>query len=110
LGVVGSLLGLAHRWFWRHCEENMVCLTYLIGVAMLPQWFRDGGISISKFLFWNLLPLLLWLGFSWMAGQRRVPGYSVLLPRQSHIRLISFDPKDQHGMACAPAHSEQPSV
>jgi hypothetical protein len=87
MSIVGSLLGLAHRIFWRHVQNNMVALFYLVGIAMLPQWYRDGGISISKFLFWNLSPLILWLGLSWLCGPRLMPGYSRMLPRGSQVRF-----------------------
>lgn len=88
LALVGAILGRAHHWFWKHSQDNMVALFYLVGLAMLPQWFRDGGISISKFLFWNLTPLLLWLGLTWLQGGRILPGYSVSLPPGTRIRII----------------------
>ena len=86
--IVGAMLGLAHRWFWTHLQNNMVALFYLVGIAMLPQWYRDGGISISKFLFWNLSPLVLWLVLTWMLKGGFVPGHSVLLPAGSRIRFV----------------------
>jgi oligosaccharide repeat unit polymerase len=89
MGLVGALLGRAHRWFWQHSNNNLVALFYLVSLAMLPQWFRDGGISIAKFLLWSWLPLLLWLGFTWLLGRRQVPGYSVFLPGDTRIRLIN---------------------
>jgi hypothetical protein len=88
MGIAGSLLGLAHRWFWRHCEDNMVALFYLVGLAMLPQWFRDGGISISKFLFWNLSPVVLWQIGTWFCGPRLMPGYSRILPRGTQVQTF----------------------
>ena len=88
MGLVGVFLGRAHRWFWQHSSNNMAVLFYLIGLALLPQWFRDGGISIARFLLWNWLPLLVWLGLTWLLGQRQVPGYSVILPSHTLIRLI----------------------
>jgi hypothetical protein len=87
--AVGGLLGAFHRWFWRHNDNNMVALCYLIGLAMIPQWYRDGGISIAKFVFWNLSPLALWLGLTWLLGRRLVPVASVLLPRGARVRLIN---------------------
>jgi hypothetical protein len=86
--AVGSILGLAHRWFWRHVQNNMAALVYLISMAMLPQWYRDGGISISKFLFWNLSPLVLWTGIAWLCGPRLVPGQSLILGRHTRVRLL----------------------
>lgn len=88
LSIVGCLLGLAHRWFWRHEQNNFAALFYLIGIAMLPQWYRDGGISISKFLFWNFLPLLLWWGISWLCGPRFVAAYDCILPHGARIRTL----------------------
>jgi hypothetical protein len=90
MGLAGALLGMAHRWFWKHAGDNMASLFYLVGLAMLPQWFRDGGISIAKFLFWNLSPLALWLALSWLLGRRSVAEYSVLLPRNTRARLVSM--------------------
>jgi len=86
--IVGGLLGLAHRWFWRHSEDNMVALFYLVGLAMLPQWFRDGGISIAKFLFWNLAPLVLWRMLAWVFTGLVIPGGSVVLPAGVGLRLV----------------------
>ena len=92
MSVVGVLLGLAHRWFWNHNNSNAVALCYLIGLAMVPQWYRDGGISIAKFLFWNLSPPLLWLVLAWLMGRRLVPVSSVLLPPGARLRLITAGP------------------
>ena len=89
LGIAGLLLGFTHRWFWRNSGNPWRSLVYLVGLAMLPQWFRDGSISIAKFLFWNLSPLLLWAGISWLMGSRLAPSYSVLLPRGAKLALVS---------------------
>ena len=89
MGLVGGLLGWAHRWFWAHSHVNMASLFYLIGLAMLPQWFRDGGISISKFLFWNLIPLFLWLGLTWLSGERLVRCQEIIVPGGTRLRLIN---------------------
>lgn len=86
--VTGVLLGLAHRWFWRNSGDPWRSLVYLVGLAMLPQWFRDGSISIAKFLFWNLSPLLIWACISWLMGSRLAPAYSVLLPRGAKLALV----------------------
>jgi hypothetical protein len=88
VGIVGTLLGLAHRWFWNIADKNNIAaLVYMMGLPMCIQWFRDGGISIAKFVFWNLSPLLLWVVLTWLLGQRRVPAYSVLLPRGAVLRF-----------------------
>ena len=86
--VVGAILGFLHRWFWRHSGNNMAALCYLIGLAMLPQWYRDGGISIAKFVFWNLSPLLLWIGLTWILNGCQTRARSILLPRFARIRLV----------------------
>ena len=91
VSIVGCLLGLAHRWFWRHSQNNLAALFYLIGIAMLPQWYRDGGISISKFLFWNFLPLFLWMGISWLCGPRWVAVYDSVLPAGAELQVLPSD-------------------
>lgn len=91
MGLAGAASGIAHRWFWRHANENVSGLFYLIGLAMLPQWFRDGNISIAKFLFWNLLPLVVWLGLTWLTGKRLIPAYSIVLPQSQVFRLASTE-------------------
>ena len=85
--IVGCLLGLAHRWYWRNVQNNIGVMIYCVGIAMLPQWYRDGGISIAKFLFWNLSPLIVWMGITWLLGPKLVPSYSVLLPRATRLRI-----------------------
>jgi hypothetical protein len=88
MGLAGAMLGRAHRWFWANSTNNLAALFYLVGLAMIPQWFRDGGISISKFLLWNWLPLIIWMGFTWLLGHREVPGYSVVLQGGARVRLL----------------------
>jgi hypothetical protein len=87
--VVGTFLGGMHRLFWKHINNNIFCLFYMVGLAMLPQWYRDGGISISKFLFWNLSPLFIWIFCTWLAGGKFVPTSSVLLRPGSKVKLIA---------------------
>jgi hypothetical protein len=95
MGLVGCLAGLAHRWFWRHITNNMAALFYIVGLAMLPQWYRDGGISIAKFLFWNLSPLILWLVLTWMFEGCGVPGVSHILRGGTAVRFMH--PKENVG-------------
>ena len=88
MALVGALLGWAHRWFWDHFQNALAALFYLSALAMLPQWYRDGSISIAKFVLWNWLPLGIWAGLQWMLGQRLMPGYTLLLPARSGAQLI----------------------
>jgi hypothetical protein len=88
--IAGALLGRAHRWFWRHLESGIAGLFYLSALAMLPQWYRDGSISIAKFMLWNWLPLVIWTGLSWTMGTRLVPNYSLLMPARRSIHLFPF--------------------
>jgi hypothetical protein len=97
MAVVGAILGWAHRWFWKNVNSNLPALFYLVGLAMLPQWFRDGGISISKFVFWNLSPLVLWAALAWLLGGGLIPGYSVLLRPGSRIRIIENENQQPAG-------------
>jgi hypothetical protein len=63
-------------------------MMYLVGLAMVPQWYRDGGISIFKFLLFSLLPIFVWLGMKWFLGSRRVAGYAVVVPPGTRVRIL----------------------
>jgi hypothetical protein len=93
-GVIGLLLGLAHRWFWQRAQrDNILSLFYILGLAMVAQQYRDGGIvSIAKFLLWSWLPVVVWLGSNWLVGPRLFPAQSVLLPRGTRLRLLEPAP------------------
>ena len=86
--LVGMLLGWAHGWFWKHVRNKIGVLFYLTGLAMLPQWYRDGSISIAKFMLWNWLPLIVWVTVNWALGRRLVHSYTLLLPRGAAIPVI----------------------
>lgn len=88
MGIVGSVLGFFHRRFWLNINNPMVAIFYCTAMAMLMQWYRDGGISISKFIFWNWVPLLMWMGMNWLLGQRLTPVHSVLLPAGASVRIV----------------------
>jgi hypothetical protein len=49
-----------HRWFWRGKATNFKILTYCIFVPLTVQWYRDGGISIAKFLLFTIGTVILW--------------------------------------------------
>jgi hypothetical protein len=86
--IVGGALGAAHRWFWNHTENRLGAMFYLTALAMVPQWYRDGGISIFKFLLFTLFPIVLWIATHWWLGQRLVPSFSVTFPRGTSLRAI----------------------
>jgi hypothetical protein len=56
----GGILGVAYRWFTHNQEVVHKACAFLILNAMVVQLFRDGGISIFKFLFFALVPLFVW--------------------------------------------------
>ena len=60
MSIVGSITAGMHRWFWRGEASNFKILTYCTFVPLTVQWFRDGGISIAKFMLFTIGPLLLW--------------------------------------------------
>jgi len=88
LSIVGSLLGLAHRAFWKNSNNTAGCILYLVALAMVPQWYRDGGISIAKFLLFSLTPVVIWFGMTWLMGPKLVPGYTVILPPGTTVRVV----------------------
>ncbi|UKJ73602.1 hypothetical protein [Azospirillum brasilense] len=61
--VVGLILGRLHRWFWESGFTNRYAvLFYCAFIPLSLQWYRDGNITIVKFGFFSLLPILLWIG------------------------------------------------
>jgi len=92
MACFGGIWGWFHRWFWANNGRCLSAMIYLIALAMSAQQFRDGGISIVKFLFWNLSPLILWAGVSWLLSPRLIPVYSVYLPRETRLRVIGPGP------------------
>jgi hypothetical protein len=89
LSLSGALLGRFHCSFWKHVDERLFCILYMVGGAMVPQWYRDGGVvSIAKFLFFCLVPILTWVGVKWCLGPKMVPGYTILLPPDTRLRLL----------------------
>lgn len=60
MGLVGGGLGFAFRWFARNQDVVHKACAFLIINAMVVQLFRDGGISIFKFLLFALAPLFVW--------------------------------------------------
>ena len=60
VGAAGWALGRAHRWFSRHQANAFIAFSYCGILAATIQLYRDGGISVFKFLLWLLLPILIW--------------------------------------------------
>ncbi|MGH8021653.1 MAG: O-antigen polymerase, partial [Opitutaceae bacterium] len=60
LALVGGLLGFGYRWFTLNQDVVHKACAFLIINAMIIQLFRDGGISIFKFLLFSLVPLFVW--------------------------------------------------
>jgi O-antigen polysaccharide polymerase Wzy len=105
--LAGALAGWAHRYFWSNIQNSAPCLFYLVGVAMLPQWYRDGSIiSVAKFLFFTTTPVLIWMAVKWCMGPKWIPGYTVLLPPGARLRLVRS--RDGRGLRSSPARSEIP--
>lgn len=58
--VVGYLNARAHRWFWRGEVTHFKLLCYCTYVPLTIQWYRDGGITIFKFVLMAVMPVILW--------------------------------------------------
>lgn len=74
---VGVVTARLHRWFWSGEASSFKILTYCVFAPLTLQWYRDGDISIAKFVFVTIGPLLLWLGLL------RLFRHSTALVRQS---------------------------
>jgi hypothetical protein len=60
MAVAGWVLGLVYNWFIHHQGNFYYCYLFLIVNAVIVQLYRDGGISIAKFLLFSLVPILFW--------------------------------------------------
>jgi hypothetical protein len=89
LGGLAAVLGRYHRWFWAHAGGSpLKVLWYLVVVAMLPQFYRDGGINVVKFIFWNVSPLILWAIATWILQGCRVPVEVYRSAPHSALRVV----------------------
>jgi hypothetical protein len=91
LGLVGAILGFAHRAFWANSDRAMLSLCYLSFLAISPNWFRDGGISVFKFLLWTWLPILVLPVVIWVIGHRQVPGSEIIIRRGEKLRIVQTE-------------------
>lgn len=60
MALAGWVLGLLYNWFIRNQHDFYYCFVFIIINAVIVQLFRDGGISIAKFLLFSLLPIFIW--------------------------------------------------
>lgn len=88
LGIVGWIQGSGHRYFFNKVNEPFAALFYISGLAMVTLWFRDGGISIFKFLLWTWLPFFIWRTVIWVLGGRRLPGNSIIIRPGERLRMV----------------------
>lgn len=68
MGLVGLFLGRIHRWFWANQNSPKAVMTYCMFLPLSIQWYRDGGISIAKFVLFSLMPIILWALLSRMVN------------------------------------------
>ncbi len=76
LALVGYITLRLHRWFWSGDATNFKILAYCTFLPLTMQWFRDGGISIAKFVMFAVMPLVLWqIILRMIGGNLRDPGF-----------------------------------
>jgi hypothetical protein len=92
LGIAGLILGLAHRSFWARSNLPIPSMLFITFLGVSPNWFRDGGISVFKFLMFTWLPLLLLPALTWLIEGRVVRGSSILLHGGQQLRIIQAEP------------------
>jgi hypothetical protein len=70
-----------HRWFWTGEATNFKILAYCTYLPLTMQWFRDGGISIAKFVLFAVMPLVLWqIIIRMIAGTQSNPDFQPRMP------------------------------
>lgn len=60
MALVGLILSKLHRWYWHGDATHFKILVYCTFLPLSLQWFRDGGISIAKFVLFTISPILIW--------------------------------------------------
>lgn len=78
MSIVSFVTARLHRWFWRGAASSFKALSYCIFIPLTLQWYRDGDISIAKFVFVTIGPLLAWMGIVKLlrgAGGSAVAGF-----------------------------------
>lgn len=60
LGAAGVALGIVFKLFARKQNFPRDAFAFLICNAVIVQLFRDGGITIFKFLLFTMAPVFLW--------------------------------------------------
>jgi len=88
MALAGAILGLAHRSFWARSSLPLPSMLYVSFLGIAPNWFRDGGISVFKFLMFIWLPLLLLPVVAWFLKGRVVPVRSMLLRPGERLRVV----------------------
>lgn len=95
LSLAGLLIGYAHRRFWEHNNSKLGALIYIVALAMVPQWYRDGGISVFKFLLFTITPMIVWHSMVWLLGRRYWYAYALRLPARATLRFVQSQTRDQ---------------
>ena len=99
MAIAGAILGLAHRSFWAKFNLPIPAMLYISFLGISPNWFRDGGISVFKFLMFIWLPVLILPVATWFLNGRMMPGNTIILRPGDQLRLIQSDSKKISGMA-----------
>lgn len=61
MALAGWGLGLFYNWFANNQTNVFYCFIFIMTNAVIVQLYRDGGISIAKFLLFSLLPIFVWM-------------------------------------------------
>jgi hypothetical protein len=88
MGIAGTILGFAHRFFWARTNQVLPSLFYIGLLSVSPNWFRDGGISVFKFLLWTWSPFIILPVVTWFITSRPVPGTSIIVRKGERLRIV----------------------
>jgi hypothetical protein len=91
LGLAGMITGWAHQSFWARSDKALPSLLFISFLAISPNWFRDGGISVAKFLLWTWLPILILPVITWITGPRRVRGSTIIINKGQNLRIVQVE-------------------
>ena len=87
MGLVGYINMRLHRWFWTGEATNFKVLAYCTYLPLTMQWFRDGGISIAKFVLFTVMPLVLWrIIIRMIEGTQSNPDFRPRIPGRPGVK------------------------
>ena len=84
MALLGAFLAGLHRIYLNNRKAMAFAVPYLLGLSLLPQFFRDGEVNIFVFLYFHVLPSVFAL---WLAARFQAVPYRL----RAMLRPVALD-------------------